>query len=186
MLRIPAGSLLGIVPFVLLTACSTEDGASGIDSAAGTAANSSEEVPATAEHVAVRLALQGGNLPGTFERPADGGMCNDLTAIGQNAGSANIEPLSDDGENDPTGPRIFITGLAIDNMSAARSGGTNQFAFTGTVHDDKRRQEVIVRPARNEGSGTVTVQGEGPLFTARVQGRTADGVTVDATFTCER
>lgn len=175
---------------VLSTALACSSGGDASSSDTGQASGAVEtDAPATAEHAAAKLVLQGGPAAGTFERAAEGGMCNDLSPIGQNSASAQLEPLNFDGEDDPTGRQIFIAGLAVEDLSAARAGGTDNFHLTGTVIDtenQKARYEIQIQPKEGRGSGTAVIQGSGPLFTARVQGKTADGVGVDATFTCQR
>ncbi|HEX2778110.1 MAG TPA: hypothetical protein VHM30_01350 [Gemmatimonadaceae bacterium] len=180
-------SLLVVLPVVVACSSGGDDASSSDTGQASGAVDT--DAPATAEHVAARFALQGGPAAGAFERAAEGGMCNDLSPMGQNSGSAQLEPLNFDGDDDPTGRQIYIAGLAIEDLSAARGGGTDNFHLTGTVADTrnpKTRYEIQIQPKEGRGSGTATAQGDGPLFTARVQGKTADGVTVDATFTCSR
>ena len=168
---------------LVLAACGTaaddakvDSGASATTSAAGETDGAPTERPLKAHVV-----LTGGTHAGTYDYTEPDAMCA--------GGDAGIEEVSlNFAHSDPSDKPGTIQNVSFgaDQISAARTGSDKFGLAMDVTNGAGVSRSIQLAPNRNAGAGTTTIAGQFPVFTAKVQGTTADGVKVDATLECAR
>lgn len=167
--------LLVTALLLLASACSSTHEAADSTHAASSA---DEASPAGAGGVKVHLVLTGGADAGTYDATPPGAQCIDYASAGANGlGIAYFA--------DPTSARGITTlDFGVEKLAPARAG-TSDFGFSvGIARMAGAPHDYSIKPAMQQGTGTVTVSGTGPRYTVHVAGRDADGVGVEATLEC--
>lgn len=174
-------SLVG-PPLVLFLLLSLACGRRGDDTAGeGASAASAAETKAVGAMMGggstLRVAVTGGPHAGQYEKKHDTPTCS----VGYAGKGAWGNAASDTDDKEGLVGMDLIVG---DTAAAFR--GTND--FVATIYFDDRldeKNQLEIEPKKGKGSGTVKVERRGAKALVTVKGKTADGVSVDATVDCE-